>query len=230
MRYSLILIFISFMSASPLYAWHDWTHIAIAKVAGYERWFNATGPDMAKIKAGRREGLNHYYDNPEDKEVTPGKVLGQAAMYNSPTDRTGHIYGAIIGALREYLQVRGEGKYAEYHLAYAIHYMTDLCQPLHNMPFDEFNRENHARFDGVIDDEVFQHMDRIRSYMYPIKIRKNKFEADLGREIARIANISRHLGKRLRKEGRVITRDEAYQQLGHCASLIKAVVSLLGKK
>ncbi len=230
MRCIVILTLIVFLNANLLYAWHDRTHIAVARVAGYERWFNATGPDMAKIKAGRREGLNHYYDNPEDKEVTPGKVLGQAGLYNSSTDRTGHIYGAIIGALREYLKVKGEGKYPEYHLAYAIHYMTDLCQPLHNMPFDEFNRENHGRFDAVVDDEVLQHLDRIKSYMYPIKIRRSNFETDLSREIARIANISRHLGKRLRKEGRVITRVEAYRQLGHCASLVKAVVGVVRKK
>jgi hypothetical protein len=31
-------------------AWHDETHIAVAKRAGYTKWFNACGADMAKLK------------------------------------------------------------------------------------------------------------------------------------------------------------------------------------
>ena len=37
------------------YPWNDETHIAIAKVTGYAKWFNATGADMAKLKAGKIE-------------------------------------------------------------------------------------------------------------------------------------------------------------------------------
>jgi hypothetical protein len=38
-------------------AWFDETHLAIAKVAGYQKWFNAAGPDVAKIKMGDKEGI-----------------------------------------------------------------------------------------------------------------------------------------------------------------------------
>ena len=38
--------------------WFDETHVAIAKAAGYAKWFNAVGPDMIKVKMGNREGHN----------------------------------------------------------------------------------------------------------------------------------------------------------------------------
>jgi len=60
--------------------------------------------------------------------------------------------------------------------------------------------------------------------MYKINLRDDHFEADLIREIARIANISRLLGYKLRAENRDMTPEEAYIQLGHSASLLKAVL------
>jgi hypothetical protein len=60
--------------------------------------------------------------------------------------------------------------------------------------------------------------------MYPITLSKNNFEADLAREIARIANLSRKLGYKLREEKRDMTKQEAYVQLGHSASLLRAVL------
>ena len=45
-------------------AWHDETHLAIAKSAGYVKWYNAAGPDVTKIKAGDIEQKNHYVNNP----------------------------------------------------------------------------------------------------------------------------------------------------------------------
>ena len=51
------------------WAWHDETHIAIAKSAGYEKWYNAAGADITRIKAGDVEKKNHYVNNP------PGTVV-----------------------------------------------------------------------------------------------------------------------------------------------------------
>jgi hypothetical protein len=44
------LLAISIIPASN--AWFDETHIAVAKVAGYSKWFNACGADMIKVKMG----------------------------------------------------------------------------------------------------------------------------------------------------------------------------------
>jgi hypothetical protein len=47
---------------------------------------------------------------------------------------------------------------------------------------------------------------------------------DLAREIARIANLSMKLGYKLEDEKRLLTQQEAYQQISHSASLFKAVL------
>jgi len=43
--------------------------------------------------------------------------------------------------------------------------------------------------------------------------------------IARIANLFMKLGYQLEAENRLLTKDEAYIQLGHRASLFKAIFS-----
>jgi hypothetical protein len=71
------------------------------------------------------------------------------------------------------------------------------------------------------------------SSKFRITLGKNAFfiliEQDLAREIARIANLSLALGYKLEDEGRLLTKEEAYQQLSHSASLMKAVLVYLGK-
>jgi len=37
-----------FLSPAPSDAWFDETHVAMAKVTGYPKWFNAVGPDMVR--------------------------------------------------------------------------------------------------------------------------------------------------------------------------------------
>ena len=66
--------------------------------------------------------------------------------------------------------------------------------------------------------------------MYPVNLRRDNFEYDLANEIARIANQARKLGRTLKKENRDMTKEEAYIQLGHSASLLKAVLTHFGKK
>jgi hypothetical protein len=51
------VFFILFFIATPptVYGWYDETHLVIAKAAGYSKWYNAVGADIAKIKAGSKE-------------------------------------------------------------------------------------------------------------------------------------------------------------------------------
>jgi hypothetical protein len=210
--------------ASPSYSWHDRTHIAIAKAAEYRYWFNSAGADMTKVKSGDIEEKNHYFNNNDENTVTDQMVLGQARCYNSPSDTEGHLYGAIIAAIREYQKNRSVGKYAEYHMAFAAHYIGDLSQPLHNMRYDNFNKAHHGTNDGIVDNEVLDNIGEIQRNMYEIKIRPDHYEDDLAKEIARIANISRMLGAKLKLENRDMTRGEAFLQLGHSASLLKAAL------
>ncbi len=206
------------------WAWHDETHIAIAKAAGYHKWYNAAGADMAKVKAGNVEGKNHYVNNPPGAVVSPETVLAQAALYNQPDDPKGHLYGAIIASLRDYRTSTEKRKYADYHLAFCAHYIGDLSMPLHNTRYNAYNRRNHTRTDATINDEILDNLDRIK--IYPIEIRS---EQDLARQIARIANQALNLGYQLEKEGRLLTKAEAYQQISHSVSLLKGVLGWLGR-
>jgi hypothetical protein len=224
------LFIINAYTHKSVHAWFDETHLAVAKVAGYSKWYNAVGADMAKLKAGSIERYNHFFDNLRKIEVTPEMVLEQAKRYNQPNDSEGHLYGAIIASLREFMSTLKKGKYAEYHLGFCVHYITDLSQPLHNIPYDRFNRARHAANDGIVDHKILENLKKIEEYMYPVYLRPEQIDKDLAREIARIANQARNLGYKLKKEMRDMTKDEAFIQLGHSASLLKAVLNFLKHK
>lgn len=210
---------------SQAWAWHDETHLAIAKAAGYEKWYNAAGADITKIKAGDVEKKNHYVNNPPGAIVIAEMVLKQASRYNRSLGLKGHLYGAIVSSIREYRETTLTGKYAEYHLAFCAHYVGDLSMPLHNTLYNDYNRKNHAATDGIIEEEVLYNLPLIE--VYPITI---KSEEDLAREVARIANLSIHLGYQLEKEVRMISRQEAYTQISHSASLFRGILNWLNKR
>ena len=214
----ILAVFLLMSTASPAMAWYEETHLAIAKAAGYAKWYNAAAADIAKAKIGSREGHNHYHASPNGTVITPDMVLGQASRYDR-IDPEGHLYGAIIGSFRDYLRVRETGKYAENQMAYLVHYVGDLSMPLHHMPHNAFNRKYHAADDGIIEHEVLANLDKIRIYDLSIGS-----ERDLAVAVARIANLSKSLGEKLEREGRLITRAEAYAQISHSASLLKAIL------
>jgi hypothetical protein len=220
----LLSIFFVISFSGNSYPWHDETHIAIAKSTGYKKWYNATGADMAKLKAGSVEKRNHYVNNPRGTTVTSEMVLEQTKKYNTKTDIMGHLYGAIIASVRDYLKAKHEGKYGEYHLGFCVHYVGDLSQPLHNTLYNSYNRKYHQTTDGIINDEVLDNVDKIK--IYPIKIESEK---DLANEIARIANLSLKIGYQIQDEKRLLTKDEAYEQISHSASVFKAILKYVGK-
>lgn len=230
MKISLLKLFLILglvLSCSQAHAWFDKTHLAVAKAGGLQSWYNAAGPDLAKIKAGNKESYNHWFNNDARAEVTSRMVFDQIPRYNrgdKARDAEGHLYGAIIASFRAYGKARHAGKYAEYHLAFCAHYIADLSQPLHNIPFDSFNRTYHDINDGIVNSSILEEPQKLSRHLYVITLRRDRFEADLAREIARVANISRRLGYKLRAEKRAITKEEAYVQLGHSVSLLKAVL------
>lgn len=218
---STIVLIILLASAMPAHAWFDETHVAIAKAAGYRKWYNAAAADVAKVKLGKRESLNHYHNSAKGTVITPEMVLAQACLYDE-IDADGHLYGAIIGAFRAYVEAKKSGRYAENYLAYLVHYIGDLSMPLHHTLYNTFNRKNHAANDGLIDDEVLENTDKIIVYKITIKS-----EAELAEEVARIANLSKQLGHTLEDENRRMTRDEAYRQVAQSASLLRAVLAMV---
>lgn len=213
----------------PAFAWHDKTHLSVAEAAGFDLWYSSAAPDVAKSKSEFRaaEEKNHYYNNNADKEVDEALVLSQIGRYNMPDDVEGHLYGAIIGAVRAYKAESASGKYAEYPLVFCAHYIADLSMPLHNTVYDDFNKNRHSINDGIIESSVRNNIGFIQRNIEDITLES---ESDLAREIAKTANTARDLGHTIRKEKRDMTQSEGYTQIIRSASLFKAVLKYVGKK
>jgi hypothetical protein len=215
---AVLALLIVILGAGGAGAWFDETHLAIAKAAGYGKWFNAAGADIARIKAGRREGYNHYSNHRRGDTTSAAEVRDQILRYDT-ADRNGHLYGAIVASLRKAVAAERGGGYGHQHLAYCVHYIGDLSMPLHHTEPTPFARKTHLKNDGIVNSDVLDHLERIR--VYPIRIDS---EGDLIDEIVRIANLSLALGWRLEDENRLMTPEEAYRQLGHSASLLAALL------
>jgi hypothetical protein len=104
-------------------------------------------------------------------------------------------------------------------MAFCAHYVADLSQPLHNIEYSPFNKRHHKQVDGTVNDGVLENLDKIK--VYPVQINS---EEDLAKEIAKVANLSMMLGYSLEDENRVLTKEEAYHQLGHSASLFRGIL------
>jgi len=172
------------------------------------------------------EEKNHYYNNNADRKVTARMVMEQVERFNLPDDEEGHLYGAIIGSVRDYKKLSATGKYADYPLVFCAHYAGDLSMPLHNTVYDDFNRERHGVNDGIIECNALNNIGYIQRSMYDIRIES---EEDLAREIARVAETARRLGRKIRKENRNMTQAETYTQVIHSASLFRAILRYVGK-
>ena len=220
-----ILLFLLFLNNLCAYSWHDQTHISVGTAAGFNSDYNLAAPDVAKLKAKNIEAYNHYCNMPESTVITPGLVRNQIEKYNSPDDSVGHIYGAIVAAIRDYKKDVLNGKYAVYNLVYAGHYIGDLSMPLHNTDYNDFNKKNHVINDGTIEKEVASNIDKIK--ISPMII---KNENDLINLIVQIATESKELGYKLEKENRNMTKDEAYSRISRSASLFKAVLEYVNYK
>ena len=150
----------------------DETHIAIAKAAGYKKWYHAAGADMVKLKLVRREAQNHYVNNSSGTVITPQMVINQVDLYNQ-IDGKGHLYGAIIHAIRDYKKAIQAGQYGAYYLSFCAHYVGDLSQPLHHTVYNSFNEKYHRKLDGIINHEILDNVDRIKIYAINIDSEKD---------------------------------------------------------
>jgi hypothetical protein len=215
-----LAVFLTFFSVSAT-AWNDKTHMAVGEAAHFDMAYNLAAPDVAKLKAYHVEEYNHWVNNEEGEVIMLALVKRQIQKYNLGIEgeEKGHLYGAIVAAIRAYRDEAGAGKFATYNLVYAGHYIGDLSMPLHNTARDDFNTKHHSLNDGIVEDEVSTHLYRIS--LYPVSI---KTEDDLIQHIVRIAQKAKDLGYRMEKENRDMTKEEAYHQLSDSASLFKAVL------
>jgi hypothetical protein len=230
-------------------AWHDATHMAVAKAAGIDNYaYLAVGADMAKEKAGEIEDGNHYNNTPNGVKITPEMVLGQFNDYNKPGDADGHLYGAIVASINDYLIIASGSKYALYHLGYAAHYLGDLSMPFHNIAYDDFNKVNHSTNDGIVEitgpkDETTDakvarlagEIQKRMSKLPPLHLSTDikSFYKELAIHVAAIANKASALGYAMQEanpQRTRLTEEEVYSQLAQSAQLLKAVYMTTMKK
>lgn len=236
------------LSSTQTMAWHDATHMAVAKAAGLDDYaYLAVGADMAKEKAGEIETGNHYSNTLRGVTVTPAMVFAQVRDYNKPGDADGHLYGAIVASVNDYILRGSSGKYARYPIGYAAHYLGDLSMPFHNIAYDTFNKANHADNDGIVEmtgpkdestdakgarlaEEIRKRMKKLPAIQLSPDIKG--FYKDLAIQIAAIATRASALGYAMEDANPPRTRlteEEAYTQLAQSAQLLQAVAAAIMK-
>lgn len=247
MRNVSLLFYVLLIGTVPFHtsdarAWNDATHMAVAKAAGLDDYAHlAVGADMAKEKAGDVESGNHFNNTPKGVQITPAMILSQMADYNRPGDADGHLYGAILAAINDYVSRNEDNKYAMYPFFYAAHYLADLSMPLHNILFTSFNRSNHAANDGIVEtggpenesmrgkvDRIAGEIQKRMATLPPIGLAADdrNFYQNLASHVATIANKSAALGYAMADstpQRKLMTQEEAYGQLALSARLLKAV-------
>jgi hypothetical protein len=77
-----------------------------------------------------------------------------------------------------------------------------------HLKYNDFNKRNLSKTDGVVNDEILDNLDKIKVYTIEIKS-----EQDFAREIARIASLSMALGYKLEDEGRLLTKDDKSDEI-----------------
>jgi len=244
-----LTLLLALLVSSPALAWHDATHMAVMAAAGLDNYaYLAVGPDMAKEKAGRVETRNHFNNTPKGVKITPAMVLAQVGDYNNKRDADGHLYGAIVAALNDYLKRIPGGKEAHYPLGYAAHYLGDLSMPLHHIGNNAFNKANHAAIDGTVEvtgppteptsvkvsrlaAEIRKRMALLPPLQLPAaKTDRTAFNQALATEIAAIANRAKAIGYAMQeaKPPRTrLTEEEAYGQLAQSAQLLEAAYAAM---
>ena len=242
-----ILALLLFILTTPCHAWHDATHMAVIEAAGLRNYsYLAVGPDMAKEKSGGHEEGNHYYGNAKGVVVTPDMVLDQVRDYNCRCGGEGHLYGAIVASLGQYMSRKSDGKYDRYPLGFAGHYIGDLSQPLHNTEYNLFNRTYHHANDDAVEGsdgeptdvkvsriarQIEKRMKELPPLQFPAaKEGLMKFNLALAKEIAELANSSSAMGYAMQEANPQQTRmteDEAYRRLALSSRLLKAAFAAL---
>jgi hypothetical protein len=240
-------LILSLFICSPALAWHDATHMAVLKAAGLDNYaYLAVGPDMTKEKSGGYEEGNHYRDNAKGVIVTANMVLDQVRDYNCRCNDAGHLYGAIIAALDQYVERKSMDKHALYPLGFAGHYIGDLSMPLHNVAYNDFNKAYHSANDGVVEGGeseptdakvariaagIREKMKLLHPYRFPsARDDITQFNLEVARKIAEIANKAMALGYAMQEANpprTVMSSDEAYGQLAESAALLKAAFAAL---
>ena len=212
----LILVIAATLSIQSI-CWHDATHIAIMQASNtsYSPCL-AIAPDVLTRKLPS-EAQNHY-TAVHGTEVNAQNVFEQIKYYDMANDSTGHLYGAIVAAYRQVVISMLSGNRPDYDYSFVAHYVGDLSQPLHNSPYDSFNKKNHNRIDGIADDV------RNLSILISAKMESLHIGSDdeLVSTIVNLANDARDADKKLRRTCDM-SLDTALTLMGKSSSMLRAI-------
>ena len=236
-KISLFLICGLVLFSNAVNAWHDKTHIALGlaiygseagfrqaeKRGEFSAYYDLAAPDLAKIRSCN-EACNHYYNKGRGEPITKELVARQTIQVGQVCREAekGRLYGAIVESLRKYIEIKAKGGFADYYMTYVGHYAGDLVMPLHNTEFSDM--KHHSANDAVVEKEInitTFNQAQIEAYMKEYTLNS---EDEVIAKMIELANESSMLGYKLLDEnGRTMTAEEAYAQLGAGASFFKAV-------
>ena len=240
MRMLLATVF-TFGCASTCHVAHAWTdqaHMAIARAAGLKSYHNACAPDVTKDVMSinnYRQTANkaHFYD--AVAPITKEDVYKQLEIIETHKEmKDGYVLGAIVKAIRVSKEATEKGKYDEYKYDTLAHYIGDMVQPLHMTEYDAYNKKWHLKTDSIMDyPNVKWDVDGAVKISKELKVDDSlrlKSEDEIIDYLVVLANESYNKAENLRKENRLITREEALERASKGASFLRAVMKYCGKE
>lgn len=239
-RIAALLLILYILPVTPAMAWTDEAHMAVGLAAGYRNFQNCPSPDLSHAVAEingltQTDAQAHFLNFPADREITADDVYAQLEDLGKSREDCpdGYLFGAILHTVRLAKEKTQSGAYDEEYYAVLLHYLADISQPLHVSPFDDFNQKNHLACDDILADKeaqypVFTAMMVAGSLTVDDELRFET-EEELVDAVVTLAKQAQELAGTIRKEDRIITREEAVLQLSRSATLSKAVLRYCGK-
>lgn len=245
------LIAILFFALAPpiSYPWSEKAHTYIAAKAGIKNPDFANLPDLIREDNYHLYAPLHMHYAAPDLKVTPEyiekfkietiryKLISGMEVRLRVPDSAGVLYWEICNLYNKVSEARG-WRY-RYYLFNIAHFIADLSQPLHNYPWGTlpaadgrvyreagaWSKDHHRAFDKILDKWLPPDTETEEMLKGELQEFHVESEADLKREICRIANSSIGLANRCYAENRQMTKEEAVRQISMSISLIKAVMA-----
>ena len=239
-RFIALLLFLCLLPTASALAWTDQAHMAMGMAAGFSRFQNCGGIDIARTVAAindltQTDAQAHFFNAAADYEITMDDAYAQLQDIGKSGEDCpeGYLLGAILHTVRLCKEKTESGAFDDEYYAVLLHYIADMAQPLHMTFYDDFNRSYHFACDDVLSDTeveypVFASVELAKELEADGELRFETEEALLAAVID-LAGQSQELANILRAEQRSITREEALLQLSRAATLGKAAMRYCGK-
>ena len=220
------------------HAWTDQAHMAIARAAGLKSFHNACAPDVTKHVMNinnykQTANKAHFYD--AIASITKEDVYKQLEILETHKGmKDGYVLGAIVQTIRVSKEVTEKGQFDEYKYDILAHYIGDLVQPMHMTAYDAYNKKWHLKTDSIMDySDVKWDVDGAIKLSRELKVNDSlrfKSEDEIIDYLVVLANESYNKAEELKKENRLITREEALERASRGASFLRAVMKYCGKE